>query len=368
MPICRKSGGFKVDSSSADAKSSPNRPTMMRAAVFSGRPEDGLRVAQVEKPKPAIGQVLIKVHACGICYTDVAMMYGEFHSWGRYPVVPGHEVMGVVAEVGPGTSWPPVGTKVGMPFLFDSCNHCDYCVRGDQILCSSREKLLFTGLHVNGGFAEYMLAPATHVIPIPDELDLTKAAPLMCAGVTVFNGLRRAGLKFGDRVAILGTGGLGQLGIQFARAMGGTVAAVSRSRAAEKVARELGASHYIASAESPVAEALQKWGGANVIINTAPSTQTANEAVGGLAPDGTLVILGLDEHAVSARPEQLVMARQRIMGLPSGSPHDVRDTLRFVIDHGIMPQVTPVKLEDADTICKNLFKGTQKGRSVIVFE
>lgn len=333
----------------------------MKAGIYDGVGM-GLRLCNIPKPTAGVGQVVIKVHACGICLTDVSQKLGLFPS--VFPTVPGHEVAGTVVETGDGVTWPPIGARVGLPWLYSSCGHCDHCVRGNEVLC---KHIKSTGIDANGGYAEYVVAPARHVAPIPDELDLTTCAPLMCAGLTVFNALRQARLGFGDRVAVLGTGGLGQLGVQFAASMGATVAAVSRSRAAEKTCRDQGASHYIATNETNLAEALQTWGGANVIIHTAPSTKRANEAVGGLAPDGTLVVLGLDSEPVTVPLFSLIGGRIRVMGSPSGSPHDLRETLQFAADHQIVPKVTPVDLTQAPEMLQRMEAGTLGGRAVIKF-
>lgn len=335
----------------------------MKAAVFDGV-RKGLRLCELPKPKADLGQIVIKVHACGICFSEVSQLHGHF-PFARFPCVPGHEISGTVVETGTGVTWPPIGTRVGLPWLYSSCGHCDHCVRGNEVLCKSQD---ITGVTVNGGYAEYVVAPAKHVAPIPDELDFTSVAPIMCAGVTVFNALRRSGLGFGDRVAVLGTGGLGQLAVQYASAMGATVAAVSRGRGAEKTVREQGASHYIATTEINAADALQKWGGANVILNTAPSTKTANDAVGGLAPDGTLTLLGFDATPVTVPPISLIMGRARVMGSPSGSPQDLRDALRFAADHKIVPQITPIKITQAGDILNRMESGGLSGRAVIKFD
>lgn len=335
---------------------------MMKAAVIDGVGK-ALRLCELPKPTAAAGQIVIKVHSSGICFAEVHQIQGGLGN--NFPCVPGHEIAGTVVETGPGVVWPSIGTRVGLPWLYSSCGHCDHCVRGNEILCKAQQ---MTGITVNGGYAEYVVAPAKNVAQIPDELDLTACAPIMCAGITVFNALRRAGLRFGDRVAILGTGGLGQLAIQYASSMGATVAAVSRSRKMEKIARELGASQFIASDEGNFIDGLQKWGGANVIIHTAPSAKMANDAVGGLAPDGTLVVLGFDTEPMTVPLVNLILGRIRIMGSPSGSPHDLRDALRFAADHKIVPQVTPIKLAEASDVLTRMEAGTQGGRAVITFE
>ena len=188
----------------------------LRAAVLN-EPRTELELQDRERPEPGAGEVLIRVRACGICHSDVALQEG-YYDFASFPRVPGHEIAGTIEAAGEGVAWPAVGARVGMPWLFTSCGHCRQCIRGNEILCPENR---FTGVNVDGGYQEFMLAPANYVAPLPDELDFAAAAPLMCAGITVYNGLRLAELQPGDRVAVIGLGGLGFLGVQYARAMGG---------------------------------------------------------------------------------------------------------------------------------------------------
>ncbi|KAB2364650.1 alcohol dehydrogenase catalytic domain-containing protein [Actinomadura montaniterrae] len=336
----------------------------MRSAVLTGKGRP-LEIVEREVPEPGPGEILVKVTACGMCYSEVGLMQGHY-PFGRFPTVPGHEISGVVEALGADVGWPAPGTPVGAQWIYGSCGRCDQCVRGDQILCTGAPRRV-TGITDDGGYAEYFVARAGFVTPLPGGLDPVAAAPLMCAGITAFNGLRHAGATAGSRVAVLGTGGVGEMTIRFAAAMGARVAAVSRSRRAEDEARRMGAELYVATDEQDAAEALQGWGGADVIVNTAPSTAPAQAALGGVAPDGTLLVLGVGADALAVPPAALVMNRVRVMGSPSGSPHDLRDTLAFAAAHGILPDVTPVTLDEAPRVLATMADGRHRGRSVIAF-
>ncbi|MES9543690.1 alcohol dehydrogenase catalytic domain-containing protein [Actinomadura sp. NPDC000600] len=337
----------------------------MRSAVLTaqGKP---LEIVEREAPEPGPGEILVKVTACGMCFSEVNHLRGHY-PFGTFPVVPGHEVSGVVAALGEGVDWPAVGTPVGAAWVYGSCGHCDQCARGDQILCTGAPKQI-TGVNRDGGYAEYFVGRAGFVTPLPDGLDPVAGAPLMCAGITAFNGLRRAGAVAGSKVAVLGTGGVGTMAQRFAAAMGARVAVVSRSRRAEKEALDLGAEMFVATAEQDPAEALRAWGGADLVVNTAPDTATGLAAFGGLRPDGTLLYLGMGAENVSVPPMALVSGRLRVMGVPSGSPHDLRDTLAFAVAHGIVPEVTPVTLDEAPAVLAAMDEGTNHGRAVITFE
>ncbi|WP_021596187.1 alcohol dehydrogenase catalytic domain-containing protein [Actinomadura welshii] len=336
----------------------------MRSAVLSG-PGKPLEIVEREVPEPGPGEILVRVTACGMCFSEVNHLRGHY-PFGTFPAVPGHEISGVVAALGDGVTWPEVGTPVGTGWIYGSCGTCDQCVRGDQILCTGAPKRV-TGVNTDGGYAEYFVGRAGFVTPLPDGLDPVAGAPLMCAGITAFNGLRHAGTAAGSKVAVLGTGGVGTMALRFAAAMGARVAVVSRSRRAEKEALDAGAEVFVATQEQDPAEALRAWGGADVVANTAPDTGTGLAAFGGLRPDGTLLYLGMGAENVSVPPAALVSNRLRVMGVPSGSPHDLRDTLAFAKAHGIVPEVTPVTLDDAPRVLAAMDEGTHRGRAVITF-
>jgi D-arabinose 1-dehydrogenase-like Zn-dependent alcohol dehydrogenase len=226
-----------------------------------------------------------------------------------------------------------------------------------------------TGVNRNGGYAEYMLAKAAFVAPIPDSLEFAEAGPLMCAGLTVFNGLRVAQFKPGQKVGVVGLGGLGHLGVLYVKAMGGRVAVISNTADKEAEARELGAEHFINTKGKNSAEALREWdGGPDIILQTAPSVDAATEAFPGLAPDGTLVLLGVGSGSITTTPADLIFQRHKLVGSPAGSRHDLRDTLHFSAQHRVVPRITKIALEDAPKALESMEKGTLRGRAVIVFE
>jgi alcohol dehydrogenase len=331
-------------------------------ATAAGQP---LTFTEREVPEPGQNEVLVKITACGICYTDLDLLQGHWPI-ARFPVVPGHEITGVVAATGPGVSWPEIGTPVGAQFLGDSCRHCDYCVRGDQILCTRKR---ITGIVFDGGYAEYAVLKADFVTPLPEGLDPVTAAPLMCAGLTAFNSLRRAGITATSRVAVIGAGGVGALAIRYAVAMGARVAAIGRSNRNEATARKMGAERFIATQDTDPGEALTAWdGGADVILNSSPSTSAATATVTGLAPDGTLVLCGYSPEPLVLPTEPMIVNRLHVMINPSGSPHDMRDTLAFSAAHGILPEFTPVRLRDANTVLDAMANGDSGKRSIITFD
>jgi D-arabinose 1-dehydrogenase-like Zn-dependent alcohol dehydrogenase len=335
----------------------------MRAAVLT-EPRADLRIEERDRPEPGPGQVLVRVRACGVCHSDLALQEGHY-PFAVFPTVPGHEVAGTVEALGDGVQWPEVGTRVGIPWLYSACGHCRQCTRGNEILCEAGAQV--TGVTVEGGYQDFMLAPAAFVAPLPDALEFAAAAPLMCAGVTVFNGLRVGGYDVGDRVAVIGLGGLGHLGVRFARAMGARVAVVSSSPDKEPEARELGAEVFISGADP--GKQLAAWdGGANVILATAPATDPATATIPGLAPDGTLVLLGIGAGEVRVSPGALVAGRRRIMGSPSGSRHDLRETLAFAAAHGVLPDVITCPLEEANDALGRMRSGKASGRAVLTME
>ncbi|WP_236710607.1 alcohol dehydrogenase catalytic domain-containing protein [Streptomyces sp. 150FB] len=316
-------------------------------------------------PEPGYGEVLVKLTACGVCYTDVDLLQGQWPI-ARFPVVPGHEISGVVSAAGPGVSWPEVGMSVGAQFLGDSCRHCDYCVRGEQILCLRKR---ITGIVFDGGYAEYAVLKADFVTPLPEGLDPVHAAPLMCAGLAAFNGLRQGGITPGSRVAVIGTGTVGTLAVRYALAMGARVAVISRSNRGEAAARERGAERFIATQDSDPAEALKTWhDGADLILNSTPSTAAASATVTGLAPDGMLVLVGYDAEPLTVPAQPMVLKRLHAMVNPCGSPHDARDTLAFSAAHGILPEIRTIGLGGANTTLNAMAEGHGGKRSVIVFD
>jgi len=335
----------------------------MKTAVVK-KPNTPLVIEERPIPEPKAGEVLIKVRACGVCHSDLEVRLGHF-SIATYPMVPGHEVAGVVDKVGPGVTWPKVGDRVGMAWLFSACGHCDLCVQGKDILCP---EMTITGVNRDGGYQEYMIAPALYVDPIPDALGDAEAGPLMCAGLTVFNGMRQGGFQPGNKVAVIGLGGLGHLAVLYAKAMGGRVAVISNTADKEAEARELGAEYFINTGSKMAADALREWdGGADIILATAPSTEAATAAVPGLAKDGTLVVLGVGPGSITAAPLDLIFGRRSLMGSPSGSRQDARATLKFSAANKIVPRITRISLEEANQALDQMEQGKLRDRAVIIF-
>jgi D-arabinose 1-dehydrogenase-like Zn-dependent alcohol dehydrogenase len=282
----------------------------------------------------------------------------------RPPIVPGHEVAGIVEKLGPGVNYPPPGTRVGILWLFSSCGHCESCIVGDEVLCANGH---YVGMTRDGGYQEFMLARADNVLPLPDALSFADAAPLMCAGLTVYAGLVYAGFKPSDKVAVVGLGGLGEMGTQFARAMGGRVAVISSTKQKEARARELGAEKFIHEGTENIADALRSWdGGADIVLQVAPSAASANAALRGLASDGTFSLLA--PVPISPDPFALIMRRQRFMGSCSGSRKDLRATLDLAAAHGIRPSLRRFPLDRANDALAELETARPSGRIVLLMD
>ena len=294
---------------------------MMRAVQVS-RPGGPFELVEKPVPTPGPGAVLVKVEACGICHSDALVKEG--HMPIQYPRVPGHEVAGAVAALGPGvTNW-TVGQRVGVGWNGGYCGICPPCRRGELFACATRQ---VTGLTFDGGYAEYMVAPASALASIPPELTAVEAAPLMCAGITTFNALRNAGARAGDLVAILGLGGLGHLAVQFASKMGYRTVAIARGAEKGELALKLGASRYIDSKASDVGAELQKLGGAKVVLATVTDGAAISKVQGGVGVNGTLIVLaGIPSMTISTLP---MFGRQSVRGWYSGTSIDSEDTMAF---------------------------------------
>jgi D-arabinose 1-dehydrogenase-like Zn-dependent alcohol dehydrogenase len=336
----------------------------MKAAVINA-PDTEIHMEERDRPSPGRGQVLIRVNACGVCHGDLMLQLGQF-PFARYPIVPGHEIAGVIEEVGQDVDELRPGDRVGMSALFSSCGCCQQCSEDDEFLCAQMQ---FTGITQDGGYQEFILAPAAYVARLPEGLDLVSAAPLMCAGLTVFSGLRHAGFEPGDKVAVIGLGGLGHLSVLLARAMGGRVAVLSTSPDKQEEARQLGAERFInLKAESP-SEALRAWeGGADIILATPPAAEPMMAAFPGLALNGTMVVLGAPAGNIAVSPMELIMGRRHLMGSPAGSRKDLRDVLEFAATHGVSPSVTCMPLGEAEQALKRMHEGKIHGRIVLVMD
>jgi len=312
-------------------------------------------------PEPGPGQVLIKVEACGICHSDSIVKEGLFPGI-PYPRVPGHEVAGKIEKLGPSNHRWKVGQRVGVGWFGGCCHHCVPCREGEFHFCVTNQ---MTGITYDGGYQEYMVAPEEAVAPIPDTLNSVEAAPLLCAGITTFNALRHSGAKAGDLVAIQGIGGLGHLGIQFARHSGYRVVAISRGTDKEPLAKKLGAHHYIDDSNGKAAEELQKLGGAKVILATATSAKAISALAGGLGRRGKLLIVGAPADPLSVSAVGLLMKSQSVAGWNSGHSKDSEDTLNFSALSGIAPMVESYPLDQVEKAYQQMMSNKARFRVVL---
>lgn len=321
----------------------------------------GLKVVDLEIPTPGAGQVRIKVHACGVCNSDAIIAEGRRPGI-PYPRIPGHEVAGVVDKLGTGVTEWHIGQRVAVGWHGGHCGTCQECRRGNYQLCRYEQN---PGLSYDGGYAEYMIAPAEALVSIPDSLSDIDAAPLVCAGSNTFNALRSAGAMPGDLVAVQGIGGLGHFGIQFANKFGYKVAAVGRGAHIESLALKLGADVYIDSNEKNPAEELQKLGGAKLIIATAPNSKAMSELIGGLGTDGKLLLIGVAAAPIEFVPLQLIRGGKTIEGWPGVRPADSEDALRFAELRGVRAMIETYPLEKAPEAYARMMSGDAEFRVVL---
>jgi D-arabinose 1-dehydrogenase-like Zn-dependent alcohol dehydrogenase len=331
-------------------------------AVQVREPNAPLELVEREMPEPAPRQVRIKVEACGVCHSDCLVVEGTFPGV-RYPAVPGHEVAGRIDKVGPEVTTWRLGQRVGVGWFGGNCGTCPPCRRGDFISC---RYLKVPGIHYDGGYADYMIAPIEALAAIPDELEAVAAAPLLCAGITTFNALRHSGARAGDLVAILGIGGLGHLGVQFAAKMGFYTVAIARRKDKEKLALELGAHRYIDSQAEDAASVLTELGGAKVILATATSAKAMTPLMDGLGIDGTLLVLGASPESIEVSPLHIIGERRGIRGWPSGTSIDSEDTLRFSALTGVAPMIETMPLAKAAEAYARMMSGKARFRMVLV--
>ena len=332
----------------------------MKVAQVS-KPGGNFEIVERPIPEPGRAQVRIKVEACGVCHSDAIVKQSGFPGL-QYPRVPGHEIAGRIDAVGDDvTQWKP-GQRVGVGWHGGHCFVCDPCRRGNFILCQV-EKI--TGISYDGGYAEYVVVPAEAVAAMPDDLPADEAAPLLCAGITVYNSLRNAGARAGDLVAVQGIGGLGHLGIQFARQMGFRTVAIGRGGDKEALVKQLGAHQYIDSDAGAPAAALKALGGAAVILATAPDSRAISALVDGLGPDGKLVIVGAGLEPLSITPLQLIFTRRTVRGWPSGTAKDSEDTLQFSSLSGVRPMIERYPLEKVAEAYDQMISGRTRFRVVL---
>jgi D-arabinose 1-dehydrogenase-like Zn-dependent alcohol dehydrogenase len=326
-------------------------------------PEPGadFEIVEREIPQPGARQVRVKVQACGVCHSDSLTKEGQWPGI-QYPRVPGHEIAGIVDEVGAGVTEWKKGQRVGVGWHGGHDETCLYCRRGDFRNCVNMQ---VPGISYDGGYQQYMVAPSNAVVAMPDGLGDVEAAPLLCAGITTYNALRRSGAMPGDLVAIQGIGGLGHLGIQFASKFGYKVAAIGRGSENAALAKKLGANVYIDSASSNAADELQKLGGAQVILATAPSSKAMSELFNGLGPNGKLVVVGVSMDPIEVSPIQLITGSRTIQGWASGTSADEEDTLRFAELSGVRPMIETYPLEKAGEAYARMMSGKAQFRVVI---
>lgn len=332
----------------------------MKAAQIS-KPGGDFEIVEREIPKPGAGHVRIKVQACGVCHSDVLTKEGAWPGI-QYPRVPGHEVAGIIDELGAGVSLWKKGQRVGVGWHGGEDGTCPSCRRGDFRNC---QNLKITGISYDGGYQEYMVAPVEALAAIPENLSDVDAGPLLCAGITTFNALRHSGALPGDLVAVSGIGGLGHLGIQFANKFGYRVAAIGRGSDKAALAKKLGATLYIDSKATNATEELKKLGGARVILATAPSSKAMSELIDGLGPNGKLVVVGAASDPIEVTPIQLISGSRSIQGWSSGTPTDSEDTLRFAELTGVRPMTETYPLEKAAEAYARMVSGKAKFRVVL---
>jgi propanol-preferring alcohol dehydrogenase len=313
--------------------------------------------------EPRAGQVRVRVEACGVCHTNAATVSGTYPGL-VLPRVPGHEIVGRVDAIGPGVSW-QLGQRVGLGFFGGEDGTCEACRRGDFVNCSNP---VVPGVTVDGGYAEMVIAEARALAAIPDELNSAEAAPLLCAGVTTFNGLRNAGLRAGDLVAVQGIGGLGHLGVQFANRMGFHTVAIGKGADKEKLAKELGAHRYIDSAAENPVEILQQMGGAMAILATAPSGKSMGSLLPGLATRGRLIVIGVPSDPLEVSAFPIVFGARTISGSLAGTAIDQEDSLAFSLRQRVRPMIETMPLARAEEAYTRMMNGKVRFRMVLVMK
>ncbi len=336
-------------------------PIVTGRAAQIPAPGKDFEIVEKDFPEPGAGQVRIRVQACGVCHSDTITKFALFPGI-QYPRVPGHEIAGVVDEVGSGVPLFKPGQRVGLGWHGGHCNYCNPCRHGDFILCENAQ---ICGISYDGGYADYVIAPANALAFVPGELGDVDTAPLLCAGITTFNSLRNSGARPGDTVAILGIGGLGHLAVQYAARSGYRTVAIARGQDKAPLARQLGAHVYIDSTTQDPAAELQKLGGATVILSTLTSADALAAAVNGLGPAGKLIINGVPEKPLNVNTVPLIMGRRSIVGWPSGTGMDSEDTLKFSALTGVKPMVEVYPLERASEAFDRMTSGKAHFRVVL---
>src|SRR6266853_5130636 len=319
-----------------------------------------LRLTERTLVDPPAGHARIRVEACGVCHSDSGTVDGLFPI--QWPRVPGHEAVGRIDALGAGVEGWAIGQRVGVGFLGGSCGHCPFCRNGDLVNCQNQE---YTGIQHDGGYAEVMIAKASGLIAVPDDLSSVAAAPLLCAGLTTFSALRDSPAKAGDLVAVLGIGGLGHLALQYARHMGFEVAAIGRGSDKADLAKKLGAHHYIDSTAGNPADALQALGGATVVLMTSSGGKTVSDTIKGLRAGGVAIVLGAGPEPIEVAGTDLPFGRRKIEGALTGNPATGDATLRFSALSGVSAMIETMPLESAPEAYAKMMSGKARFRIVI---
>jgi D-arabinose 1-dehydrogenase-like Zn-dependent alcohol dehydrogenase len=338
-------------------------PKQMRA-VQVPRPKGSFELVEREIPEPQRGWVRVKVEACGICHSDSLVKDGTWPGI-QYPRIPGHEVIGTIDAVGSDVPEWRTGQRIGVGWHASHCGHCDPCRRGNFFAC--QVELLTTGISFDGGYAEYMVAPAKALASVPEDLSSVDGAPLMCAGITTFNALRNSGARPGDLVGVLGIGGLGHLGVQFAAKMGFNTVAIARGKDKGPLATKLGAQHYIDSQSADPAAELNKLGGASAIIATVTNGDAMAAVLGGLGPNGVLIVIGA-AGPIPVNPILLINGKRSVKGWYSGTSIDSQDTLKFSVAAGVQSMNEIFPLEKATEAYERMMSGKARFRVVLKME
>ncbi|MFG1688889.1 alcohol dehydrogenase catalytic domain-containing protein [Nonomuraea sp. NPDC049269] len=333
----------------------------MHRSMQVAQPGGDMSLVQVDTPEPGPGQVRVTVEASGVCHSDAMIIAGHLPGT-TFPVTPGHEIAGRIDAIGDNVTGWAVGDRVAVGWYGGSCGHCDACREGDGVLCP---EIQVPGAAYAGGFADAVVVPAVALAAIPDGVTAVEAAPLACAGVTVYNALRRSSARSGDTVAVLGLGGLGHLGVQFASKMGFDTVAMARGPEKAPLAHKLGASHYIDSAIEKPADALQARGGAKVVLATVTNAAAMSATVDGLGRRGELIVVGVAMEPLDITALQLVGGAKRVYGHASGNAVDIQDTMRFAAQSGVRAWTEEVPLEEAGAAFQKMLSGQARFRMVL---
>jgi D-arabinose 1-dehydrogenase-like Zn-dependent alcohol dehydrogenase len=330
--------------------------------VQVAKPNGGLELVERDIPEPKPRQVRIKVEACGVCHSDMFTVTGAYPGI-QFPRVPGHEVVGIIDAVGADVPDWKKGARAGVGWYGGHCGHCPSCRRGDFLTCTFGQ---IPGMSYDGGYAQYMIAPFEALAAVPDELKSDEAAPLLCAGITTFNSLRHSGAVAGDLVAVLGLGGLGHLGVQFAARMGFRTVAIARGADKGPLAKKFGAQVYIDSTAQNAAEELTRLGGAKVILATVTDAKSMSSVIAGLGIDGKLLVLGASGEAIEVPPLLLITTRRSVTGWPSGTAPDSEDTLKFSVQANVRPMIETFPLAKAADAYQRMMSGKARFRVVLI--